>query len=445
MTEDEAATGGLPVVAIVGRANVGKSTLINRLLGKREAIEHPEPGVTRDRRGYAVEWRGTKFILMDTGGWEPRARGLTAKIKAQADRAAREADLILLVVDAEVGVTDDDIAVAKGLRRAEERVIAVANKVDTAAREGDVPAAARLGYGDAFAVSALHGRGAGDLLDMIVSRLPATSAHGDLDAIPVAIVGRPNVGKSSLFNKIVGDERSIVHDMPGTTRDAVDTVVESGGVRYRFIDTAGMRRRVRESQGPEYYGLVRAQRVIDSAHVALHVVDISEGATEQDQKIARMIEDAGCAAVVVLNKWDLIDADDVDRVVADTRDTLRFVPWAQIVRSSAATGRGMKRVIPAMVSALAAWERRIPTSELNVWARDAFIDSPLGSTSKMRPTRVKYVTQARTKPPTFVFHTSGEVSTTGQRALENRLRESFAFDGTPVRIVTRAPKPRSKT
>lgn len=443
MSEHDTA-GSIPVVAIVGRANVGKSTLVNRLIGKREAIEHPEPGVTRDRRGYEVTWRGRRFILMDTGGWEPRARGLTAKIKAQADRAASEADLILLVVDAEVGITDDDIAVARGLRRAEERVIAVANKVDTAAREGDVPAAARLGYGEAVSISALHGRGSGDLLDVIVARLPQTSAKAEADAVNVAIVGRPNVGKSSLFNKMVGEERSIVHDMPGTTRDAVDTVVEWNEKRFRFIDTAGMRRRVRESQGPEYYGLVRAQRVIGSAHVALHVIDIEEGATEQDQKIARMISDAGCAAVLVLNKWDLIDVDDVDQVVADTRDTLRFAPWAQIVRSSALTGRGMKRVLPALESALAAWERRIPTSALNVWARDAFDGLPLGSTTKARPTRIKYVTQARTRPPTFVFQASGEISTSGLRALENRLRESFDLDGTPIRIVARKPAPRAK-
>lgn len=434
---------GLPVVAIVGRANVGKSTLINRLIGKREAIEHPEPGVTRDRRGYEVAWRGHRFILMDTGGWEPKARGLTAKIKAQADRAAREADLILLVVDIEVGITDDDIAVARGLRGAADRVIAVANKVDSAGREPDVPSAARLGFGDAVPVSALHGRRTGDLLDVIVERLPDRHIEPEPDSVPVAIVGRPNVGKSSLFNRLVGEERSIVHDMPGTTRDAVDTVMEIEGTRYRFIDTAGMRRRAREAQGPEYYGLVRAQRAIGAAHVALQVVDISEGATEQDQKIARAIADAGCAAVLVLNKWDLIDAEDADRVVEETRATLRFIPWAQIVRTSATTARGMRRVVPALSLALEAWERRIPTSSLNAWARDAFDGLPLGSTNRARPTRVKYVTQARTRPPTFVFRASGKISPSGLRALENRLRDSFGFEGTPIKIIARTPEPRA--
>lgn len=434
---------GLPIVAMVGRANVGKSTLVNRLVGKREAIEHPTPGVTRDRRGYEVAWQGRRFLLVDTGGWEPRARGLTAKIKAQADRAASEADLILLVLDAEVGVTDDDLAVAKGLRRASERVIVVANKVDNTARDPDVAVAARLGFGAALGVSALHGRGSGDLLDAIIERLPDVTVIDGPSAIPVAIVGRPNVGKSSLFNRLVGEERSIVHDLPGTTRDSVDTVVQEGDEYYRFIDTAGMRRRgARDAEGPEYYGLVRAMRSIDRADVVLQVVDVEEGATEQDQKIARRISEAGCAAVLVLNKWDRIPAEEAERVIENTRGTLRFIPWAHIVRTSALTGRGMKKILPAIELARASWERRIPTAQLNVWLRDAMEGVPLGATQRARPTRVKYVTQARSRPPTFVFRTSGRVTPSGQRALENRLRATFGFDGTPIRIVIRIPEPR---
>jgi len=437
---------GLPTVAVVGRANVGKSTLVNRIVGRRAAIEHPEPGVTRDRQAYQVSWRGVPFRLVDTGGWEPRAKGLAAKILAQAERAAREADLILMIVDAEVGITGDDLVVARGLRRARVPVLLVANKIDSEQRERDAAGLERLGLGPAIPVSALHGRGSGDLLDLVVEHVRGIEAEDVLDeAIPIAVVGRPNVGKSSLFNRLVGDERSIVHDLPGTTRDAVDTVAEINGTRYRFIDTAGMRRRgAKDAEGPEYYGLVRSLRAIDEAAAVIHVIDATERATDQDQRIARRVADAGRAAIVVLNKWDLIDAEDVDRVAADTLDELRFVSWAPLVRTSAATGRGIRKIMPAVARTLDAWDTRIPTAQLNSWLRDVEDTIPFGSTTRGRPTRIRYLTQARTRPPTFVLFATGTVTEGAQRALERRLRERFGFGGTPLRFTVRVPARRAR-
>jgi GTP-binding protein len=432
--------GRLPVVAVVGRANVGKSTLTNRLIGRRAAIEHPSPGVTRDRQGYEMTWRGEPFLLVDTGGWEPKAKGLGAKVRAQAERAATEADLILMIVDAQVGIVEDDLVVARGLRKAPVPVVVIANKVDSLAGEAELGLLERLGLGPALPVSALHGRGSGDLLDVVVEHVRAADTSGAREPgadVAVAIVGRPNVGKSSLFNKLVGDERSIVHDMPGTTRDTVDTIADLDGRRYRFIDTAGMRRRAKEAQGPEYYGLVRSLRAIDEADVVLHLIDATELATEQDQKIARRVADAGCAAVVVLNKWDLVEGEEAHQVTLDTRDMLRFVPWAQFVRTSALTGRGLNKIVPAIDTARAAWEQRIPTAALNTWLREVVERIRLGDTQRARPTRIKYVTQSSVRPPTFVLFSNGTVSATAVRALENRLRERFGFEGTPVRMVVR--------
>ncbi|MGZ4144273.1 MAG: ribosome biogenesis GTPase Der [Actinomycetota bacterium] len=428
---------GLPLVAVVGRANVGKSTLVNRLLGRREAIEHPEPGVTRDRQTYEVEWGGVRFAIVDTGGWEPHAKGLAAKVLAQAERAAREAQLILFVVDGQTGITNDDLAVARGLRRSKVPVLVVANKTDSRAQERELESLRRLGLGEPIPVSALHGRGSGDLLDIVIEHMRSREGKAERADTAVAIVGRPNVGKSSLFNRLADDERSIVHDVPGTTRDTVDTIAEIGGRRYRFIDTAGMRRRAREASGPEYYGLVRSLRAIDEADLALIVIDASEGATEQDQKIASRVADAGRAAVIVLNKWDLVDAERADDVAADTRDMLRFVPWAPIVRTSALTKRGVAKIPSALEAARMSWEKRIPTAPLNAWLRDATELVPLGSTARARPTRIRYITQAGTRPPTFVLFASGTITAPALRALERRLRERFGFEGTPIRFTVR--------
>ncbi|MGZ4212400.1 MAG: ribosome biogenesis GTPase Der [Actinomycetota bacterium] len=428
---------GLPLVAVVGRANVGKSTLVNRLLGRREAIEHPEPGVTRDRQTYEVEWGGVRFAIVDTGGWEPHAKGLAAKVLAQAERAAREAQLILFVVDGQTGITNDDLAVTRGLRRSKVPVLVVANKTDSRAQERELESLRRLGLGEPIPVSALHGRGSGDLLDIVIEHMRSREGKAERADTAVAIVGRPNVGKSSLFNRLADDERSIVHDVPGTTRDTVDTIAEIGGRRYRFIDTAGMRRRAREASGPEYYGLVRSLRAIDEADLALIVIDASEGATEQDQKIASRVADAGRAAVIVLNKWDLVDAERADDVAADTRDMLRFVPWAPIVRTSALTKRGVAKIPSALEAARMSWEKRIPTAPLNAWLRDATELVPLGSTARARPTRIRYITQAGTRPPTFVLFASGTITAPALRALERRLRERFGFEGTPIRFTVR--------
>jgi GTPase len=429
---------GLPLVAVVGRANVGKSTLVNRLLGRREAIEHPEPGVTRDRQGYEVEWSGARFEIVDTGGWEPRAKGLGAKVLAQAERAARDAQLILFVVDAETGLTNDDLAVARGLRKATVPVIVVANKVDSAVREREVGALQRLGLGEPIPVSALHGRGSGDLLDIVVGHVKSLPGKRPARAeVSVAIVGRPNVGKSSLFNRLVGEERSIVHDVAGTTRDTVDTVAELQGTRYRFVDTAGMRRRARDAKGPEYYGLVRSMRAIDNADLVLIVIDANERATEQDQKIAARVSESGRAAIIVLNKWDLIDAEGAAVIAEDTRDMLRFVPWAPILRTSALTKRGVSKIPPALEQARASWQKRVTTSALNTWLRDATELVPLGSTVRARPTRIRYVTQASSSPPTFVLFASGTITAPALRALERRLRERFGFEGTPIRLIVR--------
>ncbi|MFP5225639.1 MAG: ribosome biogenesis GTPase Der [Actinomycetota bacterium] len=432
-----------PEVAIVGRANVGKSTLVNRLIGRREAIEHPQPGVTRDRRGYEVEWNGLAFRIVDTGGWEPRAEGLNAKVRAQAQRAIELADLIVMVVDAETGITDDDLAVAKGLRRSAVPVMLVANKSDDAERETQIHGLVRLGLGEPIPVSALHGRRSGDLLDRIVARLKTIEISDEEpdDSIPVAIVGRPNVGKSSLFNRLVGEDRSVVHDMPGTTRDTVDTIIEHAGVRYRFIDTAGWRRHP-DRRGPEYFALARLYSAIDRAAVVLHVIDADEGTTDQDQRIAAKINENGRACILVLNKWDLIEGDEADGPERHVRDQLRFVPWASLVRTSALSGRGIAKLAPKILEAHDAWQRRIPTNELNAWLRDALEGVPLGNTVKGRPIRIRYATQSGAEPPTFVFFGNGKVSASGERALENRLRRKFDLEGTPIRIVVRKRPPR---
>lgn len=425
------------LVAVVGRANVGKSTLVNRLVGRRVAIEHPEPGVTRDRQGYQLEWGGRSFSLVDTGGWEPRARGMTEKIVAQAARAVSEASLILLVLDVRTGITKDDLVVARALRKATAPVLVVANKVDSAAQEADAVGLERLGFGAPLSVSSLHGRGSGDLLDAIVGLLPPEeAADREPGAVRVAIAGRPNVGKSSLLNRLAGEERAIVDETAGTTRDAVDTLVEIGGKAYRFVDTAGIRRRGHLAQGPEYYGIARSMRAIEAAEVVLLLLDASEGVTEQDQRLARMVADEGRAAVVVLNKWDLVDAEAGPKVEDELDRRIGFVHWASRVRVSAKTGRGINRIAPAVDQALASWQQRVPTAALNVWLRDVGEAIPLAGRGG-RPPKIRYVTQARTCPPEVVLFATGDISDPGLRALERRLRERFGFPGTPVRFVVR--------
>jgi GTP-binding protein len=433
------------VVAVVGRPNVGKSTLVNRIIGRREAIVEPRPGVTRDRKPLDAEWAGRLFTVTDTGGWMPGGSDLDRQVSAQAERAIKDADVILLVVDVTTGVTDEDARVARLLRRLGKPALVVANKVDADSRESDAWTFGKLGLGDPHMVSALHGRGTGDLLDEVVRRLPeespdrdtvavreADAAAASLAAAPsVAIVGRPNVGKSTLFNRLIGDERSIVHDQPGTTRDTIDTVVSTAVGLLRFVDTAGLRRRGKEADGAEYYSLVRALQAIDRAEAALFVIDAAEGVTHQDQRLAERVDAAGNPIVIVLNKWETLDAEKRAAVLADVQDRLGFLGYAPILKISARTGLGVHRLLPALGTAIEAYHRRIPTRELNTLIAEAQAAHPSPSG------RVLYATQGATDPPTFTLFTTKSLPAPYVRYLERRIREHFAFGPTPMKLRVR--------
>jgi GTPase len=440
-----------PTVAVVGRPNVGKSTLVNRLAGRREAIVEERPGVTRDRTAHAVEWRGRRLNVVDTGGWtpawgeRPQPGTLDEAVSAQAERAVATADLVAFVVDATVGVTEEDAAVADWLRAGDSPVLLVANKVDglgDATVAADLAELYRLGLGDPEPVSALHGRGSGDLLDAVLSRLEAADAFAADDApagdVPgIALLGRPNVGKSSLFNRLLGQERAIVDARPGTTRDAVDTVVATpDGTRYRFVDTAGLRRRTAKNDATEFYSSIRTVRALEAAAVALLVVDASEAIGEAEQKLARQILDAGRGLVLVLNKWDLMD--DERRMLREReRDRLLgFIDFAPLVRTSATSGRGIDKLLPAVDRTLAEWNRRIPTARVNDWLADAVAATP-PPLSAGRAVRLRYATQVAVGPPTFRVFTTGRLSDGYVRYLERRLREDFGFEGTPLRVSVR--------
>ncbi|MEX0660111.1 MAG: ribosome biogenesis GTPase Der [Egibacteraceae bacterium] len=440
----------LPVVAIVGRPNVGKSTLVNRVVGRRDAIVEERPGVTRDRTTHTAEWDRRRFTIVDTGGWMPtraRASRLDDAVAAQAETAVAEADLIAFVVDAAVGITEEDAEIAGWLRAAGHAVLLVANKVDNLGGRPSIELAELygLGLGDPVPVSALHGRGSGDLLDDFVTRLEAVGAFARMpapgtEAAGVALIGRPNVGKSSLFNRLLGEERTIVDDRPGTTRDAVDTVVAlPDGTAYRFVDTAGLRRRAkahRHGDATEYYSTVRTVQALDAAAVALLVLDAGEPVGEQEQKLARQVLDAGRALVLVLNKWDLVDEYRREMLERERDRKLSFIDYAPLVRTSAATGRGVDRLLPAVGAALEQWNRRIPTARLNQWLADAVAAHP-PPLHVGRAVRVRYVTQVASGPPRFRLFTTGELSPGYVRYLERRLRESFGFAGTPLDIAVR--------
>lgn len=427
----------LPRVAIVGRPNVGKSSLVNRILGRRAAITQELPGVTRDQVSYPAEWSGRAFMLLDTGGWEARVQGLAAQVAAQAERGMREADLVVLVVDAIVGVTQDDAAVAARLQRSPVPVVLVANKVDGAAQEAELPRLWSLGLGEPYGVSAVHGRGLGDLLDALIERLPrhaAPEAVGTAGA--VALVGRPNVGKSSLFNRLGGGDLAIVDDAPGTTRDSVDTLVEHDGQTWRFVDTAGMRRHMRHASGTDYYALVRSLEAIARADVALLVLDAPAGVTEDDQKVAAQAVEAGCALVLVANKWDLIDEEGRRQWDADMERRLGFVDWAPLVRTSALTKRGLDRLWPAIIQVVEARAHRVPTAELNSWLGSASDRTP-PPPARGRAVKLRYATQVAVDPPEVLVFTNGALSPSYRRYLEHGLRATFGFVGTPVRVRVR--------
>ncbi len=440
-----------PVVAVVGRPNVGKSTLVNRIVGRREAIVEEHPGVTRDRKELVGDWAGREFLLVDTGGWMPTGSGdaLDDQVSAQARRAMATADAVVLVVDGTVGVTEADAQVATVLRRGGPPVLVAVNKADNDARDHEAWAFVGLGLGEPVPVSALHGRGSGDLLDRLVALLadpvpahppgaptppagPAGSADPSAAEVPsVAIVGRPNVGKSTLFNRMVGDERAIVHDRPGTTRDTVDTVVDAPQGRLRFVDTAGMRRKSRIDDGPEYYALVRALAALDRSDAALLVLDAVAGVTHQDQRLAERADAAGCAVVVLLNRWDLLDAEARAAATRAVGERLGFLAYAPVLKVSALTGKGVHRILPALDAALGAYRRRVPTAQLNEVLRRAQAAHPT-------PTgRVLYATQGATDPPTFTLFVSRPLPPTYLRYLERSIREAFAFGPTPLKLRVR--------
>jgi len=428
----------LPVVAVVGRPNVGKSTLVNRIVGRREAIVEEHPGVTRDRKVMEAEWNGRMFTVVDTGGWLPTDDSLDRQVSAQAERAIGDADVVLFVVDAAVGATDEDARVAGLLRGSRTPVLLVANKVDSASREADAWELTRLGLGDPWAVSALHGRQTGDLLDEVVRLLPAAGATEPAPALEpepnvpaVAVVGRPNVGKSTLFNRLIGEERSVVHDLPGTTRDTIDTVVETADGPLRFVDTAGMRRKSRIGEGAEYYSLVRALRAVDRSDTAILVIDASEGVTHQDQRLAERVDAAGSPVVIALNKWDVLDAEQRAAVQAQVGDRLAFLGYAPVLKISALTGRGVQKLLPALGQAIEEYHRRVPTRELNEVIQAAQAAHPAPGA------RVLYATQGAIDPPTFTLFANRTLPASYLRYLERKVREHFDFGPTPLKLRVR--------
>ncbi|EHY91326.1 ribosome biogenesis GTPase Der [Saccharomonospora azurea] len=437
-----------PVVAVVGRPNVGKSTLVNRILGRREAVVQDTPGVTRDRIAYDATWRGRRFTLVDTGGWEPNASGLQASVAAQAELAMATADVVLLVVDATVGATSADEAVAKVLRRSKRPVVLAANKVDDERLVAETASLWSLGLGEPQPVSALHGRSSGDLLDVLVDALP--EAPRETDAVAggprrVALVGKPNVGKSSLLNKLTGEERAVVDSVAGTTVDPVDSLVELDGEPWRFVDTAGLRKRVQTASGAEYYASLRTKSAIDSAEVAIVLLDASEPLSEQDLRIVTTVVDAGRALVLAFNKWDLVDEERRRQLDREIDRGLVRVPWAERVNVSALTGRAVRKLAPALRTALTSWDQRVPTGQLNSWLSDLIAATPPPVRGGKQP-KVLFATQAGVRPPTLVLFTTGFLEAGYRRFVERKFRERFGFTGTPVRINVRVreKKPRKK-
>ena len=424
-----------PQVVIVGRPNVGKSSLVNRLAGRRVAVVEEHRGVTRDRKSVEVEWRGVTFDLVDTGGWLAQGDTLEAKVSEQAERAISSADHVLLVVDVATGLMEEDRQAARWALRSGRPVSLVVNKVDDAVHESSGWEFLSLGAGDPHFVSALHGRGAGDLLDHLVDSLQEVAEESETDvndgALRVAIVGRPNVGKSTLFNKLIGEERSVVHDMPGTTRDAVDTVVETDSGPIRFIDTAGMRRRAKTEAGLETYAVLRSLDALDRADIAVLVIDATVGATGQDQRLAERIAAAGCPAIVVLNKWELIATDDRPGVLATVGDKLAFLGDVPVLKTTATSGKGVHRLLPALQESAADYVKRVPTGALNRAIRDLQIKQPA-------PTgKIRYAVQGAIEPPTFTLFVAGRLPATYLRYVERSLRERFELGSTPLRVRIR--------
>nr|WP_273369606.1 ribosome biogenesis GTPase Der [Corynebacterium massiliense] len=435
----------LCTVAVVGRPNVGKSSLVNRFLGRREAVVEDHPGVTRDRISYLADWNGQRFLVQDTGGWDPNVKGIHAAIARQAEAAMETADIIVFVVDTKVGITETDEVMARRLVDAEVPVVLVANKFESDLQYADMAEFYGLGLGDPWPVSALHGRGGADVLDYIVDNFPETPRSTAVTSGPrrVALVGRPNVGKSSLLNKFTGQERAVVDDASGTTVDPVDSLVQLDQHLWRFIDTAGLRKKVKNAQGHEYYASLRTRGVIDAAEVCVMLIDASEEISEQDQRVLRMVLEAGKALVIAFNKWDLVDEDRRYYLDREIDEQLAHLPWVTRVNISASTGRALQKLEPAMLEALESWDSRVTTGQLNNWLREAIAANPPPMNNNRLP-RVLFATQASTQPPTIVLFTTGFLDAGYRRYLERKFRERFGFHGTPVRIAVRVRERRKK-
>ena len=438
-------TQKMPTVVIVGRPNVGKSTFFNRIIGEQTAIVEDRPGVTRDRNTRTASWLGHEFSIVDTGGWLPSGSELDDKVSRQVEEAVRTADLVIFMVDASIGVTDEDEGVADWLRRSGVPVILAANKSDNDRRELDRWSFMSLGLGEPYPVSALHGRRSGDFLDVVIEHLDfgdelEVDYYGlddvepsETDGVPrVALVGRPNVGKSTLFNRLVGTERSVVHDMPGTTRDAIDTLVETEDGPLVFIDTAGMRKRSRIDDSAEYFSLVRALRAIDEADVAMLVIDATVSVTSQDQRLAERIDAAGCPILIVLNKWELLESEARRAVEADLSRMLYFISDSPVLKISALTGKGVHKLRPVLQETIEQYHRRVPTRDVNRIIAEAQQKQPAGGGA-----RVLYAVQGAIDPPTFTLFVNRDLPAPYIRYLERSIREGFGFGSVPLKLRVR--------
>jgi GTPase len=436
----------LPVLAIVGRPNVGKSALVNRIIGRREAVVEDTPGVTRDRVNYKAEWNNRQFTIVDTGGWEPDAKGINASVAAQAEIAIDLADAVLFVVDATVGATSTDEHVVRLLRSTKKPVMLVGNKVDDVRQEADAASLWSLGLGNPWPVSALHGRGVADLLDHVLTVLPEISAVAKEEVggpRRVAILGRPNVGKSSLLNKTAGEERVVVNELAGTTRDPVDEQIELGGKFWRFVDTAGIRRRVHLAQGADFYATLRTTAALEKAEVAVVIIDVTEPISVQDLKIVDLVLESGRALVIAYNKWDLLDDERRTMLEREIEQDLSHVTWAPRVNISAKTGRHMEKLVPALETALASWDTRIPTGKFNALLAELVAEHPHPLRGGKQP-RILFGTQAASRPPTFVLFTTGFLDPQYRRFIQRRLREIFGFEGTPINVNMRVREKRQR-